>query len=272
MRGVDLSVVHVVRSAPLWLPTEWPAIPVPTEAGELQLRQGRRILERTLAVIAKTIGPGRPRSITCELRVGAVVPILSSFSRAHNHMIVLGRRGRGGIHRTLLGSVSRAVLRAAQCPVTVVHHHVASAQSSRAPIVVGVDCSAASTRAVAIAFGEASRRAANVVAVQAISANHTSLAHELLTLTLAGFEQRYPDVGVRRVIVGGHPTDALLDESRAAQLVVVGGGRRGGLADKLRGSVGAAVVQACRIPVVVAGRHVDARCVHHRESSAKTRP
>jgi nucleotide-binding universal stress UspA family protein len=273
MRGVDLTVVHVVQPAPeVWLQTGWAAIPVPTEVVEHQLGQGEKLLEGTLEVIAKTIGPRRPRSITTKLRVGAVVPILASFARAESHMIVVGRRRRGGIHRTLRGSVSSTVLHAARCPVTVVHHHIASARPSGAPIVIGVDCSAASTRATAIAFDEASRRAANVVAVHAIDGPHTSQAQELLTQTLAGFEQRHPDVGVRRVIVGDHPAHALLNESRAAQLVVVGGSGRSGLTDKLGGSVSAAVVQACRIPVIVASRHIDSERIHHRTLPAKTPP
>ena len=90
--------------------------------------------------------------------------------------------------------------------------------------------------------------------MHAIDGPHPSQAQELLTQILAAFEHRYPDVSVRRVIVGAHPADALLDESRAAQLVVVGSTGRGRLTDKLRGSVSAAVVQACRIPVIVAGR------------------
>ncbi|MDT7766530.1 MAG: hypothetical protein QOC63_5950 [Mycobacterium sp.] len=270
MRGVDLTVVHVVRPAPeVWLQTGWPAIPGPTGVFEHQIGQGEKILKGTLGVIAKTIGPRCPRSITTKLRVGAVVPILSSFARAQSDMIVVGRRRRGGIHRTLLGSVSRAVLRAAPCPVTVVRHHIASARPSRAPIVVGVDSSAASTRATAIAFDEASRRAANVVAVHAIDGSPTSHAL-LLTESLAGFEQRYPDVGVHRVTVGAHPADALLDESRAAQLVVVGGTGRSALTDRLRGSVSAAVVQGCRIPVIIAGRQIDSESVHHRKLGAKT--
>jgi nucleotide-binding universal stress UspA family protein len=156
--------------------------------------------------------------------------------------------------------------------VTVVPHHIASARPSAAPIVVGVDWSAASTCGTAVAFDEASRRAANVVAVHAIDGPHTLQAQERLTQTLAGFEQRYPDVGVRRVIVGAHPADALLDESRAAQLVVVGGSGRSRLTDKLRGSVSAAVVQACRIPVIIASGHIDLGRVHDGTPPAKTPP
>ena len=61
MRGVDLTVVHVVPPAPeIWWQTGWPAIPVPTGVFEHQLGQGEKILEATLGVIAKTIGPRHP--------------------------------------------------------------------------------------------------------------------------------------------------------------------------------------------------------------------
>jgi nucleotide-binding universal stress UspA family protein len=48
--------------------------------------------------------------------IGAVVPTLSGFSHKESHMIVVGRRGRGGIHRALLGSVSTAVVQACRIP------------------------------------------------------------------------------------------------------------------------------------------------------------
>ena len=49
MRNVELSVVHVLQSAPeVWLQTGWPAIPLPAEVGEDQLAQGEKILEDTL--------------------------------------------------------------------------------------------------------------------------------------------------------------------------------------------------------------------------------
>lgn len=256
MRDVDLTIVHVLQSAPgAWLQTGWPAIPIPTEVREHQLAQGDKVLETTLEIIAKTIGPRRPRRVTTKLCVGAVAPILAGFTRKESDMIAVGRRGKGGIHRTLLGSVSSSVLHAAQCPVAVVHHHLGPARPPGSPVVVGIDGSAASERAIAIAFDEASRRAVHLVAVHAIAGPETPQAQELLMRSLAGLQHRYPDVGVRRVLASAHPADALLAESQHAQLVVVGSRGRAGLIGRLRGSVGAAVVQACRIPVIVVREH-----------------
>ena len=255
MRDVELTIVHVLRSAPDALPlTGWPAIPLPAEVGEDQLAQGEKILDDTLQVIAKTIGVRQPRSIASRVCIGAVVPTLSGFSHKGSQMIVVGRRGRGGIHRALLGSVSSGVLHNAHGPVAVVHDHASADPPSAAPVVVGVDGPPASESAIAIAFDEASRRGVDVVAVHGFEHADTSMAGALLEQKLAGWQERYPDVAVHRVITRDHPADALLDQSRRAQLVVVGSRGRGGLAGKVLGSVSAAVVQACRIPVIVAGR------------------
>jgi nucleotide-binding universal stress UspA family protein len=257
IRNVELTVVHVVHAALRgWPQTAWPAIPVPAEFGESQVAQGEKVLEDALGVIAKTTGPDQPRRIATRLCVGAVVPTLREFNEGTGQMIVVGRRGRGGIHRALLGSVSRAVLHAARCPVVVVHQHVTPARLSGAPVVVGIDRSPASERAAAIAFDEASRRGTHVVAVHAIDGPDTSRAEELLTQSLAASQQRHPDVGVRRVVARAHPADALLDESERAELVVVGSRGHSGLTGKLLGSVSTTVVQACRIPVIVVRRHI----------------
>jgi nucleotide-binding universal stress UspA family protein len=255
MRNVELTVVHVLQPAPeVWLQTGWPAIPLPAEVGEDQLAQGETILEDTLSVIAKTTGVRQPRSIASSVCIGAVVPTLSGFSHKESHMIVVGRRGRGGIHRALLGSVSSGGLHNAHGPVAVVHDHVSPVPPSAAPVVVGVDGPPASESATAIAFDEASRRGVDVVAVHGFDHPDTSMAEALLGQRLAGWQERYPDVALHRITTRDHPADALLDQSRRAQLMVVGRRGHGRLAGKLLGSVSAAVAQACDIPVIIAGR------------------
>jgi nucleotide-binding universal stress UspA family protein len=261
MRNVELTLLHVVHSAPeVWPQMALPAVAVPPAVGEGQLAEGERIIEDTVEVIAKAAGSRQPRRITTRLCVGAIVPTLSGLTDEEPHMVVVGRRGRGGLRRALLGSVSSAVVHAAQCPVAVVHHHLSPVQPIGAPIVVGIDGSPASESAVAIAFDEALRRASDIVAVYSFDRADASEAAELLAQTLRDWQARYRDVTVRGLIARDHPADVLLDQSRHAQLVVVGSGRRGRFAGELLGSVSAAVMQACRVPVIVApGRHRSAR-------------
>jgi nucleotide-binding universal stress UspA family protein len=79
-------------------------------------------------------------------------------------MIVLGARGHGIIYRFWLESTSQQVSEHAGCPVLVVRQQTKTAWDR---IVVGVDGSPASHRALGFAFQLARRREAPVVAVHA---------------------------------------------------------------------------------------------------------
>jgi nucleotide-binding universal stress UspA family protein len=259
MRHIPLTLIHLVNPAP----SPWSQAPLLDEFAVWQENEGHRILADALK-IARDIGNGDPRiSIESELIFSATVPTLVDLSKEAELMVV-GTYGRGALTRGLLGSVSSSLVRRAHCPVAVIRDEdPRMPHPAQAPVLVGIDGSPASKLATEIAFDEASRRHVNLVAVHAWSDTEIfelpgldwsavkAEEERILAEGLAGWQERYPDVTVHRLLVCDRPARVLVETSETAQLVVLGSHGRG-LAGMLLGSVSNAVVQSVRMPVIVA--------------------
>lgn len=207
--------------------------------------------------------------VTTEAVAESAAQALSERS-AQASLVVTGARGRSGWQAAVLGSVSLKVATHAECPVVVVRDTEIPAAAGGF-IVVAVDGSPASVPAVEFAFAEADLRGAEVRLVHAwwleygVGATRIvgyeefrdqTLEEQRLVLaeTLAGWQEKYPDVPVKQVLVQAHPVEAVVDFSQGASLVVVGSRGRGGFGSLMLGSVSQGVLQHATCPVAVVRR------------------
>jgi nucleotide-binding universal stress UspA family protein len=193
-------------------------------------------------------------------------PTLVGASKAAD-TVVVGARGMSAARGVLMGSVSVQVAAHARCPVVVVRNTPAPAAAG-APVVVGVDGSALSTNAIAYAYAQASSRGVGLTVVHAWWLECVEGAsgsapgdvdwqifaqeeHALVSQSLAGWDEKYPDVTVRRHSVRGLPVEALVRQSESACLVVMGTRGRGGFVGLVLGSVSQGVMHRAQCSVAI---------------------
>ncbi|MBV9411280.1 MAG: universal stress protein, partial [Acidimicrobiia bacterium] len=168
------------------------------------------------------------------LRGGAAAAILGAVTA--NSVLCLGSRGRGGFAGMVLGSVSRACIESASCPV-VIARVAASQQDAGGPVLVGMDGSEGSRLALDFGLSIGQLTSAPVAAVYAWEPTSSETRPRLHRRLHADAQKAISEwVGSRDaepIEVEGDPRAALvaLAEQRQAGMLVVG--RRG--TSRLRG-------------------------------------
>ena len=244
LRGATLRVVHAWTVPPL------------TTTGIGMTPTFERLADELEQAAAETIGADLERVGAAEVEIerrtvrGDAAGALVHLS-ADADLLVIGSRGRGALAGAVLGSVSRACLHHAPCPVAVVHlaHH-----SEHARLVVGVDGSPGAAAALGWAFAEARRRRSTVHAVAAyhqpweLSAGLVASPGAALELQEALAEEAEriledvrrsapDDVHVTVESVQAEPGPALVSAAADADVLVVGSRGRGGFVSLVLGSV-----------------------------------
>jgi nucleotide-binding universal stress UspA family protein len=260
MRGVPLTLMHVQDP----VSRTWSQAKELEEVSGWQKTEGRGILANASKIAHDIANDTSQIAINGELQFAAPSSTLVDRSEDAD-LIVVGTDGRGALARGLLGSVSSGLVRHARCPVAVIHDgEPRIPHPTNAPVLVGVDGSSTSELATKIAFDEASRRHVGLIALHAWSDKELielpgvdwpavkADEERVMSEALAGWQERYPDVTVTKLLVCDRPARALVETSQSAQLVVVGSHGRNALTRTFLGSVSNAVVQSVRVPVIVA--------------------
>ena len=111
------SELHVVTAA-----RGYPAYDIRIEEVAEQLRQeAQEVLDEQVRRVEEVGGTVQEAHVRVGARRSDEIVKVAEEIRAG--LIVMGSRGLGGVRRTLMGSVSDAVVRHAHCPVLIVRRH-----------------------------------------------------------------------------------------------------------------------------------------------------
>jgi nucleotide-binding universal stress UspA family protein len=186
-------------------------------------------------------------------------------------LVVTGCRARGRLASGLLGSVSYAVTAHAKCPAVVVRGHETAYPDAIHEVVVGVDDSEVSERALEVAADIADETGAplHIVRVEPLHApdswasvetrhagsQHTHALRAEAQATLERAEKHahgsHPRLTIETEVLYGDAGHVLAPLGDRAGLLVVGSRGRGGFAGLLLGSVSHAVIHEANCPVMV---------------------
>ncbi len=268
-RGVALRLVHAYS-----VPADGIALSDIAPEIDLQVRESAGAI---LVGAQESVNKAFPGLVVSTvLHQDSPVTVLNGES-ASAVLTVVGSHGRHQLTEALLGSVAARVAEQAHGPIVVIRAEDAGAERrDHGPVIVGLDGSEMSDDALAFAFEEAALRRVPLVAIRAwdngaldgflgvypLLVDPAAVDEQesgALAEQLTPWQQKYPEVAVRPMVVQGRPTAVLLracsDPDRSghvASLVVVGSHGRGGFTGMLMGSVSRAVIAhaPCGVAVV----------------------
>lgn len=228
-----------------------------------------RVADRGAALARRGHDELEVRSVGAIGRPSAELVALSETA----DLVVVGRRSRAERPDASLGSVSFALSAHARCPVVVVQGERRLGLGQGSPVVVGVDTSRASLRAVEFAARAAAAAGVGLVVVSAWSGREVEpwlaelwgpsapgagpageeydRAVSNVSAALAVVARDHPEVPTSTRTPQGSPPEVLLAEATDAGLLVVGARGGGGFVGLMLGSVSRSVLRRAELPVAV---------------------
>ena len=219
------------------------------------------------AYVAEALGPdpavGVAQVAVCDLPARALLRATEDAS-----LLVVGARGLGGFRGLLLGSVSQHCLHHATCPLAIIRPGALDVRADHVErILVGIDGSAASLRALRWAAEEARFRQASLEVVHAYHlppigpypylgptadpARFEEAARETIDAALRTVDTSGLAHPVEGIVGCGGPAATILETGKGADLIVTGSRGHGGFTGLVLGSVSHHLAHHATTPLVI---------------------
>ncbi|REF37800.1 universal stress protein [Thermasporomyces composti] len=238
--GAPLRVVHAFV---------WPLLHLPPVARRMGPPGGERVYAENLlsraADRARAVAPSV--SVSTALVKDFPYPLLVEESRTSEYVVV-GASGLGALATALAGSIAVRLAASAHAPMVLVRGET---ERTAGRVVVGVDGSELSAVAAELAAREAAYRSARLGLVHVEEGGRGDRAADVLASAAMRARQAHPGLVVEERVLPGHTAGVLVEESRTADLVVVGSRGRGGFTGLLLGSVSQTLLHQAHCPVIV---------------------
>jgi len=257
----EVTVLYVAPTPPL------PVVEVAYIASSELSVEAR---ERLLSDLREFVQPARREGILVRLAVAEGDPATEILVRAETgraDLVVLGTRGRQGLPRWALGSVTERVLRRASCPVLTVAPASETAPSARFErVLVPLDFSPSSPHTVHEAAALAEEAQARLVLLHVVEGStyppirvppgfDPAAYREEVTATVSGRLRRMLPEGHGAAEVAvrwGKPADEILRQATEGHAgLIVMGAHGGALDSSVFGSTTHRVVRRAACPVLV---------------------
>jgi len=238
-------------------------------APQIVEKEGMQTRDRLEQIRSRAAKEGVECEIIARYTESPFQAIVEEAKKNQADMIIMGRRGRTGLRRLLMGSVTAKVIGHASCDVLVVPR---DAEIRYQKILLATDGSKYSAAAASEAIGIAKRCGSFLYVVCVVPSEtaspfdivHSEMQHEMIAQNelrvgeknvndlLAAAKQE--GVRVEGLIIEGRPYEAIVENAREkdVDLIVMGSHGRTGLERLLMGSVTERVVGHADCSVLIA--------------------
>lgn len=263
-RDAWLHIVHAFQPSPMWGPAS------------VMLNEHGWVADWVRDLLAKSKAEANGIDATLVIDTAAVIggpaAVLVDQSRTAR-LVVVGTQASPGFVGRLSGSVAAQVAAHAEAPVIVLRpgtdEQTDVSTFGQHPVMVGIDGSDESLKALAFGVDEALARGVDLhtVYVWSVMPVHDAgpivpdsfdftemqqKAERLLGEATAGWAERWPDLKIhRRVVHDIDPVRALAAAAEDAGLLVVGSRGHGGFAGLRLGSTVDALIRTADTPIAV---------------------